>query len=202
MVLLFAFFTVVNSEIFGQLQPEGRLQLNKDNLRLANGIVANQLRGKTNGSGRLIGRGAGVNVVFPVGDATAVRPVTVDTTVTGNTQVAFTNTISPTVTAANIAAGMWSINSPAIAKHLTFAGVGGTANSTSEIYSSNKQWVLVPTLPVRPPYATASPVTFSGTSQNFTIFSNACITPVISLVQDQSAFLCSPTLGRVAIRLQ
>ncbi|WP_250630450.1 LamG-like jellyroll fold domain-containing protein [Rhodoflexus caldus] len=198
------------ASINGQLRLlNGRLQLNNHNLTLANPIVADQLTGifanswiQTNGSGRLIRQGAGANVVFPVGDATAARPVTVATTATGNTEVAFTNTISPTVTAANIAAGMWSINSPAIATNLTFAGVGGTANSTSEIYSSNSPWVLVPTLPARPPYTTASPVTFSGTSQNFTVFSNACITPVISAVQDESAFLCSPTLGRVTIRLQ
>lgn len=211
------------ASINGQLHLlNGRLQLNNHNLTLANPIVADQLTGsfasswiQTNGSGRLIRQGAGANVVFPVGDATAVRPVTVATTATGNTEVAFTNTISPTVTATNIAAGMWSINSPAIATNLTFADVGGTANSTSEIYSSgspwvsmseiyssSSPWVLVPTLPARPPYTTASPVTFSDTSQNFTVFSNACITPVISLVQDESAFLCSPTLGRVTIRLQ
>lgn len=196
--------------INGQLRLlSGRLQLNNHNLTLANPIVANQLTGsfvnswiQTNGSGRLIRQGAGTNVVFPVGDAAAARPVTIATTATGNTEATFTNTISPTVTAANIAAGMWSINSPAITTNLTFESVGGTANGTSEIYSSNSPWVLVPTQPTRPPYTTASPVAFSGTSQNFTVFSNACITPVISLVQDESAFLCSPTLGRITIRLQ
>ncbi|MCS7018149.1 MAG: LamG-like jellyroll fold domain-containing protein [Cytophagales bacterium] len=184
----------------------GILQLGNYDLVLSNPIVANQLTGTfatswvyTNGSGKFIRQGAGTSVVFPVGDATAVRLVTLANTA-GNTEVSFSNTITPAITASNIAAGMWTINSPYTTTHLTFSNVGGTANATSSIHSSSSPWVLVPTLPIKPPYTTAAPVTFTTTPLKFTVYSS-CLIPVITNVQDESAFLCSPTAGRITIHL-
>lgn len=185
----------------------GILQLNNYDLTLSNPVMADQLTGtfasswvRTNGSGKFIRQGSGTNIVFPVGDAVAVRPVTFSA-VTAGAEVSYGNVISPAITVSNVAAGMWTINAIYTTANLTFDNVGGTADANSEIHTSSSPWVLLPTLPSRPPYTTAIPVTFSGSPQKFTVYT-PCLTPVIALVRDESAFLCSPTQGRITIYLQ
>ncbi|MDW8211772.1 MAG: LamG-like jellyroll fold domain-containing protein [Cytophagales bacterium] len=181
----------------------GRLQLGNYSLTLTNSGLLSYTPSswvETNGNGKLIYIGPSTNQIFPVGDAVAVRPVTVGTLGSGFNEVSFTNTITPPPSS-NAAAGMWRINLPSsTSTHLIFSNVGGTANASSVIHSSNSPWVPLPTQPTRPPYATVNPVTFTGTAQNFTVML-PCTVPVITSVQNQSQFICSSTIGAAIIYL-
>jgi len=162
----------------------GRFQLGANNLTLSNATVAAQLVGapyttswiETNGAGVLIRQGAVTGMDFPVGDATAVRLVSMVTSGAGNNTARFTPTIAPAITGTNPSAGMWVINRPAGTTAITFSNVGGTADATSEIHYDNAGWTALTTTGGRPPYI-ATGFAFTGANQNFAIFTPSPVTP-------------------------
>ncbi|SFE85094.1 BspA family leucine-rich repeat surface protein [Thermoflexibacter ruber] len=161
----------------------GRLQLGPNNLTLNNPTVALQLLGtpyatswiETNGLGSLIRQGAVTGMDFPVGDATGVRLVSMTISGAGSNTVRFAPAIAPPIVGTNPAAGMWIINRPAGTTNLLFSNVGGTADATSQIHSGG--WTALATNVVLPNYTTTAGVAFTGTAQNFTIFTPSPVTP-------------------------
>ncbi|GAB4184077.1 MAG: hypothetical protein OHK0057_13090 [Thermoflexibacter sp.] len=161
----------------------GRLQLGTNNLTLNNPTVALQLLGtpyatswiETNGLGSLIRQGAVTGMDFPVGDATGVRLVSMTISGAGSNTVRFAPAIAPPIVGTNPAAGMWIINRPAGTTNLLFSNVGGTADATSQIHSGG--WTALATNVVLPNYTTTAGLAFTGTAQNFTIFTPSPVTP-------------------------
>ena len=123
---------------------------------------------ETNSSGTFIRDVAGSGFTFPIGDASAIRLVTLGTTTAGANSVRFITPISPAITGTLPATGMWDIVIPTTSL-ITFTDVGGTADATSKIQKViSSAWVEQNTGGTFPNFTS----TVAQTSGNFTVFTS------------------------------
>jgi hypothetical protein len=132
---------------------------------------------ETNGSGRLIRNNLqiGTAYVFPVGDATSIRHLSITPSTIGNASANFTSPISPNPPggSVDIAAGMWLLSG--VQGVVNFENTGCTTNNArvSRLNAGTWDATGITTTAATPSYTTNS-IDFSA-GQTYTLFAPAAI---------------------------
>ncbi|MDX1905122.1 MAG: LamG-like jellyroll fold domain-containing protein [Thermonemataceae bacterium] len=190
---------------------QGRLQLGANDFTLTNPNPSDQITQsftasstsyvETNGIGRLIRNNlaAGVSYVFPIGDASSIRHISIKPNTTGNAAAKFETNITPAPSNPpnnDQAAGMWLL-SGLDAEQVTFENSGCISPNSKVNYYDSSTWSAADILTTySSPVYTASGANMDfSTGKTYTVFGSVpvslSITPttisdgVVGVVYDQ-----------------